>query len=252
MFEDGHYARKQLGSRSWLIAWSHGARFRTGLRLARRFARGRRVLDYGCGDGTFLALLAGTEDAPPALGVGAEVDPAVVRACNERLGSERLRFVAIDDLEQPDHVAAYDAVVCMEVLEHVVDPDAIVDRLARALAPGGTLLASVPVETGLPVLVKQAARRVAGWRGIGDYPGTTPYTWGELARSILAGKRQHIVRPVHTGAGGAFHDHKGFNWRALRERLGRRFEIDRTLASPLGWLPPDLGSQAWFLGHLKG
>lgn len=54
----GHYERKQLLSKDRLIAWSHRRRFETGLRLAGAFAGGR-VLDYGCGDGTFLAMLAG-------------------------------------------------------------------------------------------------------------------------------------------------------------------------------------------------
>ena len=69
----GHFARKQIDSRDPLIAWSHRRRFRTGLALARPFAGGR-VLDYGCGDGTFLGLLQAS-GTPPALAVGAEIDP---------------------------------------------------------------------------------------------------------------------------------------------------------------------------------
>ena len=38
-----------------LVAWSHARRFETALALARAF-RGKRILDYGSGDGTFLAL----------------------------------------------------------------------------------------------------------------------------------------------------------------------------------------------------
>ena len=67
---DGHYANKQIFCKDRLIAWSHRRRFETGLTLAARFA-GRRMLDYGCGDGTFLALLDATAHAP-AQAVGAE------------------------------------------------------------------------------------------------------------------------------------------------------------------------------------
>ncbi|MFL6256238.1 MAG: hypothetical protein ACJ74T_14610, partial [Pyrinomonadaceae bacterium] len=112
----------------------------------------------------------------------------------------------------------------------------------------GRLVVSVPVETGLPLLFKQAARRVAGWRGIGDYPGTSPYTLGELWAGLFAGSRQHILRPVHTAADGTrFHDHKGFNWMRLRETLAESFGVERVLGSPIAWLPPHLGSQAWFV-----
>lgn len=246
----GHYARKQILSKDRLIAWSHRARFEAGLRLAREHAAGRRVLDYGCGDGSFLAMLTGGGgDATPREAVGAELSADLVEDCRRRLGVRgRLGFVTAAELDGPEHRGAYDLVVCMEVLEHVVDPEAVVGRLARALAPGGRLLVSVPVETGLPLLVKQAARRVAGWRGIGDYPGTSPYTLGELWAGVVAGARQHVARPVHTSPDGTrFHDHKGFNWMRLRATLARSFEVERTLGSPVAWLPPHLGSQAWFV-----
>jgi len=245
----GHYAKKQLLSPSKLIAWSHSRRFATGLSLARRFA-GQRVVDYGCGDGTFLELLLRGPGAPRAA-VGVEITDELVRDCTTRLGHVAgLSFARVEELDRAEHAAAYDGVVCMEVLEHVVDVEEVLDRLVRLLAPGGTLIVSVPVETGLALPVKQTARRIAGWRGIGDYPGTTPYTLRELAAGVFAGGRQHVSRPVHLSPDGTrFHDHKGFNWRALRQRLRRRLRVERTLASPLAWLPPGLASQVWLLAR---
>jgi SAM-dependent methyltransferase len=243
---EGHYAAKQIFCKDRLIAWSHRRRFDTGLALAQRFG-GRRLLDYGCGDGTFLGLLAATS-TPPAEAVGAELDEQQVDDCSRRLGGRGLSFVAIDALDSPVHRGHYDAVVCMEVLEHVVDVDPVIDRLSRLLAADGTLLVSVPVETGLPLLVKQAARCIAGWRGIGDYPGTSPYTVREYYASVFAGSQPHLARPVH-GRDKLFHDHKGFNWMALRDRLTRRFVIDRVVASPFPWLGPHLATQVWFVAR---
>ncbi len=245
----GHYAKKQILSRDGLIAWSHRSRFEVGLRLARHYSGGRHVLDYGCGDGSFLAMLSDENDNAPRAAVGAELSEGLVEDCRRRLGGrDRLDFLLVAELEEERHRAAYDLVVCMEVLEHVVDAAPIVARLKRVLAPGGRLVISVPVETGLPLLVKQAARRVAGWRGIGDYPGTSGYTLGELWAGVVAGTRQHLTRPVHTAADGTrFHDHKGFNWMRLRAALAKSFRVERTLGSPVGWLPPHLGSQAWFV-----
>lgn len=246
----GHYAAKQIFCKDRVIAWSHRRRFEVGLRLARRF-HGRRILDYGCGDGTFLALLADS-DAPPAEAVGAELDDYQVIDCRDRLRDRvGLRFVSIASLDDEAHRGAYDGVVCMEVLEHVVPLDDVIDRLWRVLADDGTLLVSVPVETGLPLLLKQAARRVAGWRGIGDYPGTSPYTMREYVASVLAGRRPHLVR-AHLGSAEApFHDHKGFNWMALRDRLARDFTIEHIVASPLPWLGPHLATQVWFVARKK-
>jgi SAM-dependent methyltransferase len=244
----GHYARKQLLSKDRLISWSHRRRFELGLRLARECG-GRRVLDYGCGDGVFLSLLAA--EGSFTEGVGAEVDARVVEDCRRRLSAlHALRFVHADDLDAAAHEGRYDLVVCMEVLEHVTEPGALVERLVQLVAPGGALLVSVPAETGLPLLFKQAARRVAGWRGIGDYPGTSSYTFGELLRGLLAGRRQHLARPVFkTEDGRAFHDHKGFNWMRLRDELSACLRVERTLGSPVPALGPHLASQVWFVAR---
>jgi SAM-dependent methyltransferase len=245
----GFYAQKQINSRSRLIAWSHRGRFATGIRLAREIG-GTRTLDYGCGDGTFLAMVMDGE-AAPRIAVGAEITSEIVNDCRERFKAQKgLHFMLIDDLERPAHQGAYDAIYCMEVLEHVVDPPAMLETFKRLLAPGGTLLISVPIETGIPVVVKQIVRRVAGWRGIGHYPGTTGYTVLELVRSVCARSTQHIVRPVHTrDDGSTFHDHKGFNWRLLRQMIGAEFDLVGESTSPFDWLGPQLGTQRWLIAR---
>ena len=247
---EGHFAKKQIFSKDRLMSWSHRSRLQLGLLLARQFA-GQRVLDYGCGDGTFLAMLM-TQPTAPAKALGAELLSETVNDCRERLGRDNLNFVLLDELDHQEHRGAYDAVICMEVLEHMVDVEPILDRFVRLLAPSGKLLISVPVETGIPLLIKQAARRIAGWRGIGDYPGTSPYTLREFCVSVFSGPRQSIPRPVHSdGNNRATHDHKGFNWMALRQALAARFDIERTLGSPVTWLTPHLASQVWFIATRK-
>ena len=246
----GHYAAKQIFCRDRLIAWSHRRRFEVGLRLMEPF-ESKRILDYGCGDGTFLGLLFNSRHAPAAA-VGAEIDAVQVNDCRARFTQLRnVRFESIARLDDDDHVRAYDAVVCMEVLEHVVDLDGVIVRLWRALDDAGTLLVSVPVETGFPLLMKQAARRIAGWRGIGDYRSTAAYTIREYAAGLLAGSVQHMERPVYRDGAMPFHDHKGFNWRALRRRLELRFVIDRVVASPLPWIGPRLATQVWLVARKK-
>ena len=242
----GHYAQKQILSRDRLVAWSHARRFATALTLARQF-HGGRILDYGSGDGTFLAL-AMMSDAPPALAVGAELLDDVIDDCRKRYSAEpRMSFLQVASLDNAAHAGRYDAVFCMEVLEHVVDWEPELARMSRLVAPGGSIIITVPVETGLPVLVKQAVRTVAGWRGIGHYPGTTSYTWSELASAVFAGRTQHVTRPVFNFGRGPAHDHKGFNWRVLRARLAQQFVITRVVASPFRWLGPDFATQVCFV-----
>ncbi len=247
--EQGHFAKKQLFSKSGIIRWSHRRRFEVAISKSAAFA-GKRVLDFGCGDGTYLAMLLESAHAPSEA-VGAELDAKVVADNRSRFGARtNLQFLLQSELETPANQGSFDAVVCMECFEHMTDPDRYLDLLLSLLKPGGRLLLSVPVETGLPVVFKQAVRRVAGWRRIGDYASTLPYTWGELAQSVFAGPEQHIQRVLHPGDNGMnYHCHKGFNWMNLRERIARRFVLDRISASPIEWLSPHLASQAWFEAH---
>ncbi len=246
----GYYVQKQVLSCGTLIAWSHSRRFATALTLVRSFSN-KRILDYGSGDGTFLAL-AMMADSPPSAAVGAELLDTMIDDCRARYSSEpRLSFVRVASLDSPEHANRYDAVFCMEVLEHVFDWEPELARMSRLLTPGGTLVVSVPVETGVPVLVKQVVRTIAGWRKIGHYPGTTSYSWSELVSAVFAGRTQHVKRPVFDFGGGPAHDHKGFNWRVLHERLKQQFDVTDVVASPYSWLGPRLATQVWFIAHLR-
>jgi SAM-dependent methyltransferase len=245
----GHYAVKQIFCDDRLVAWSHRRRFETALAFAAEFG-GKRILDFGCGDGTFLGL-AMRESHAPAEAVGVELVREYVEDCQHRYRTDpRLRFATVDAIRSSEHAGRYDAVFCMEVLEHVVDWNPELDLLARLLAPEGKLVISVPVETGPPLLVKQLARRIAGWRGIGHYPGTSSYSFRELAASMFAGDAQHLPRPIFDHGAGPFHDHKAFNWKVLRARLARQFTIEQCKASPFPWLGPAAATQVWFVARL--
>ena len=242
----GEYARKQLFGRG-LIGWSHARRFQAARRMVRPYA-GTPLLDYGCGDGTFLALVRDLfHDA-----IGAEIDSALVEDARRRFGEgEGLRFIHVDEVDLlPD--AAFGVVTCMEVLEHCTEgtADAVIARLRRLVADDGVVVVSVPVETGVPLLVKTAARVAAGLRGVSGYRQRERYTAAELARMVFAGPRTAIERPVYEtvfpdGSPNRYHGHKGFNWRLLAERLERDFHLRDVRFSPLPVLGGVLNSQVW-------
>lgn len=246
---EGDYARKQLFGACSVLRWSHGSRFRTAEALVRPLA-GRALLDYGAGDGTFLALV---RDAFPRA-VGAEIDPGLAAACAARFADvPGLSFVHTSALAAMEP-GSFGVAVCMEVLEHCTDEqvDAALANLRRLLAADGTLVVSVPVETGAPLVAKQLVRALAARRGMPGYADRETYRPGELLRMLFAGPRTAIPRPVYTGefAPGVpnrWHGHKGFNWRALRERVARDFHVRETRFSPLGGLGGQLASQAWLV-----
>jgi SAM-dependent methyltransferase len=245
----GIYARKQLFGGCSILSWSHRRRFETALALVGAGV-GRPLLDYGCGDGTFLAL---AHDRFPR-SVGLEVDPGLVRGCTERFGQlGDLRFMLADESDALP-AGSFGVVLCTEVLEHC-PTDAVkaaLARMHRLVATDGRVVISVPVETGLPLIVKQAARTVAARRVSSDYRHRETYRAGEFLRMLAPGDRVVVDRPVYetqfeSGIPNRYHGHKGFNWRAMRTRVNEVFRVVDTTFSPMPGLGAQFASQAWFV-----
>ncbi|HEX2343236.1 MAG TPA: class I SAM-dependent methyltransferase [Vicinamibacterales bacterium] len=246
--EPGAYARKQIHSPSRLVRWSHGSRFELGRALVAP-AAGGRLLDYGCGDGTFLALVH--DLFPGAVGV----DPAAVQVtdCARRLRNLPLTFTTPDALDS-SHSHTYNVVTCMEVLEHCLEHERgrVIGELARLVRPTGVVVVSVPIEVGPSLVGKQVARALAAWRGLGDYEHRETYRPSELIRMVFARAGTTVDRPSYESVGPdgsayRYYGHKGFDWRVLRDELGDRFTIERITFSPMPWLESWLNSQVWFI-----
>ena len=69
-------------------------------------------------------------------------------------------------------------------------------------------------------------------------------------RMMSAPPANPAVAPRFDTGGGPFHDHKGFNWMVLKDRLRQDFVVERVLGSPFPWLGPHLATQAWFIARL--
>ena len=97
-------------------------------------ARGR-ILDLGCGTGGVLQHLQGLGDA-----VGLDPAPEAARYCRRRA----LPMVLGSGLELPFADGSFDAVLALDVIEHVPDDVAMLREARRVLRPGGTLVVTVP------------------------------------------------------------------------------------------------------------
>jgi 2-polyprenyl-3-methyl-5-hydroxy-6-metoxy-1,4-benzoquinol methylase len=104
----------------------------------------RRILDVGCGDGRFLDLLR-EFGSPGWQLVGVDFDPAVVAQCRAR-GFEA-HASRMEDFREGE--GSYDAVVMLQLIEHVEDPVEICRRVFALLRPGGYFIVETPNIAGL-------------------------------------------------------------------------------------------------------
>jgi SAM-dependent methyltransferase len=117
-----------------LVYAEHVARYR----FAAQFARGRRVLDAGAGEGYGVAMIGA---AGAASVVGVDIDDEAVAHAKETYGAE---FIQGDITALPFPDKSFDLVVCFETIEHVSDPATALMEFRRVLSDDGLLIISTP------------------------------------------------------------------------------------------------------------
>lgn len=115
---------------------------------------GGRVLDFGCGAGETLRWLK--EIYPAAETVGIDIN----RTLEERLHRNADRAIFIDPQDRlPAGLGNFDLILALDVLEHLVDPLSLLRQLVLQLAPGGSMIVSVPNVAHYSVVVPLLLRR---------------------------------------------------------------------------------------------
>ena len=102
---------------------------------------GAKVLDLGCGCGYGSAHLA---ESPDRLIVGLDRSTEGTGYGQAHYASSRLRFVRADAATVPLRSETVDAVVAMEMIEHIEDAKGVLAEAWRVLKRSGLLLVSTP------------------------------------------------------------------------------------------------------------
>lgn len=166
-------------------------------RVSQELPEGARLLDAGAGEGRFRACFAQQRY------IG--VDLAI--------GSATWDYGALDAVADlaclPLADATFDAVLCIQTLEHVPEPARVLAELARVLRPGGRLYLSAPqswhqhqkphdyfryTSFGLRYLIEKAGLQVEAMQALGGYFWFLSFQlqnvifWG-IPRSVTGWKR---------------------------------------------------------------
>ena len=103
---------------------------------------GLTVADIGCGGGLLSEAMARRGARVTGLDLAGPPLQAAREHAREQPSLEIAYVQGAPEEYAKRHAGRFDAAVCMELLEHVSDPEAIVTACARLIRPGGTLFFS--------------------------------------------------------------------------------------------------------------
>lgn len=126
--------RRKRGVR---YAWHH-LKFSA---VAKELGRPARVLDIGCGPGTFIGNYL-----PGLTALGIDLSEAQIAYANEHYGSYSHRFAARSTADLVTAGERFDGITMIEVIEHLPGPDAgrLLADVRKLLTPDGHLVLTTP------------------------------------------------------------------------------------------------------------
>jgi methionine biosynthesis protein MetW len=202
-------------------------RFEAVLRIARTL-KCERLLDIGCGDGTFTVLLKETVKAREAVGI--EIAPEAVSIA-KRKGIEAYQ-VDIDGNTLPFESGGFDVVYCGEIIEHIFNPDLLMDEVRRVMKAGGSAIFTTPNLAGWP-------NRLALLLGYQPYP------------TAASPEHEGVGKLIMKGDEGQWGHIRVFTLRALKELLGiHHFRVVRLEGCPVTTATPFVTTLVRLIGSL--
>lgn len=158
-------------------------------------ATAKRVMELGCAEGAFAATV---KERTGAEVWGLEFSPEAAEQARAAIDRVLVGDAAERIAELPD--SYFDAIICNDVLEHLVDPGSTLQLLRPKLAAGGVIIASIPNIRYLPAL-----SRVVFWK---DFPQEE---CGIFDRTHLRFFTRKSILRLFDGAGFTVRTIKGIN-----------------------------------------
>ncbi|MBU4175870.1 MAG: class I SAM-dependent methyltransferase [Actinobacteria bacterium] len=127
----------------------------------------RRVLDVGCGTGELVSYMK--ENGFDAVGIEPSSD-AVAVAVQKGLDVYNTTLGRFPEHYRSDNLETFDAVIFLNVLEHVTNPAELIELTKGILSRGGKLCVRVPNDfSEIQMAVKKSLNKDAWWIAIPDH-----------------------------------------------------------------------------------
>jgi ubiquinone/menaquinone biosynthesis C-methylase UbiE len=146
------------------------------------------LLDVGCGNGSFLALVH-TEGRTLS---GADLSPEMIKCAKERLG-ETVDLRVADSEQLPWNSETFDCLTCNFSFHHYPNPGIVLKEMRRLLKPSGRLVISDPWFPGPLLWMANLAVRFSK---LGD---VRMYSLGEL-KSLVSAADLQVERLEHASS----------------------------------------------------
>jgi methionine biosynthesis protein MetW len=137
---------------------------------------GKQLLDIGCGDGFFTILLKDSIGAEEVVGI--EIASEGIKAL-EAKGIKAYKLDIDEDIF-PFQDSYFDVVNCSEIIEHLFNPDHMLQEIYRVLKPGGICIITTPNLAGWP-------SRLALLLGYQPYPTAVSPTHESAGKLFIKG-----------------------------------------------------------------
>ena len=186
-----------------------------------------RLLDFGCGDAMFLNKLCEINKNSYIVGY----EPIL-----ELIDDNKVKiFRDWENVKKEiSNENLFDIVTCFDVLEHFAPhkQKELIEQICSVLKKNGTVIISVPVESGFFSLVKNLHRKRSNYKNL--------FTWKNILRAVFE-------KPVSHRQGDEYiYDHLGFYLKDLEKILYDYFKLVDKKYSPFAILGKQFNYQVFY------